>query len=266
MRVTILQTDIQWDDAPANRLGAAQMMDGCPGSDLYVLPEMWTTGFALAPAPTTETEDESQGTPAWMQSEAAKRGAALCGSVAVRTSDGSFRNREYFVTPHGSVTAYDKRHLFTPGGENRSYTAGDRRVVAEYRGVRFLLQICYDLRFPVWSRNRGDYDAIIYVANWPSARHDAWTTLLRARAIENQCYTVGVNRVGNDPGCRYRGGSVIVNPYGEIVARCEDNSPGCATADIDMEKLDKFRMAFPALGDGDAFRIDTQYPRGKHLK
>lgn len=255
MRVTILQTDILWNDAPANRLGAALMMDGCPGSDLYVLPEMWTTGFALDPAPAAETEDESRGTLAWMKSEAARRGAALCGSVAVRTPDGRYRNREYFVTPGGSATSYDKRHLFSPGGENRSYASGDRRIVAEYKGVRFLLQICYDLRFPVWSRNRGDYDAIIYVANWPQSRHDVWTTLLKARAIENQCYVIGVNRVGSDPNCRYRGGSVIVNPYGEVAAKCDDNIQGCATADIDMEKLDKFREAFPALGDADTFSV-----------
>lgn len=256
MRVTILQTDIQWNDAPANRRGAALLMERCPSSDLYVLPEMWTTGFALDPTTVTETEGESPVTQAWMKSEAARRGAALCGSVAVKASDGKYRNREYFVTPHGRVTAYDKRHLFSPGGENSNYTAGDQRVVVEYKGVRFLLQICYDLRFPVWSRNRGDYDAIIYVANWPKTRHDAWTTLLRARAIENQCYVIGVNRVGSDPNCRYRGGSVIITPYGEVAARCDDNIQSFATADIDMEKLKKFRETFPALSDADSFSVN----------
>ncbi len=259
MRVTILQTDIQWKDAEANRRNAELMIAQCPGSDLYVLPEMWTTGFVTEPSDIAEDEAQSlsDGTLAWMKQTASRHNAALCGSMAVAADGGKYANRAYFVCPDGQVSSYDKRHLFTPGGENREYRPGGKRCVAEFRGVRFLLQVCYDLRFPVWSRNRGDYDAAIYVANWPSARHDAWTTLLQARAIENQCYAIGVNRTGRDKSCVYRGGSITVNPYGKVVARCEDNQQGCATAEIDLGLLEKFREAFPVIGDGDRFSIDN---------
>ena len=125
-----------------------------------------------------------------MKKMAEKTDAAICGSLAVRLNDGTYANRMYFIYPNGKTNSYSKRHLFSPGGEDRSYKAGKERCIVKFRGVRFLLQICYDLRFPVWSRNQGDYDAIIYVANWPAPRHDVWTTLLRARALENQCYVI----------------------------------------------------------------------------
>ena len=164
---------------------------------------MWSTGFATSPEGIAEEEDfcSSNGSLAWMKSMARKHDAAICGSLSVKTDGGKFVNRSYFVYPDGRVEHYDKKHLFFAGGEHKSYTAGTRRVVAEYKGVRFLLLICYDLRFPVWSRNDLDYDAIICVANWPTPREEVWSTLLKARAIENQCFVLGANRVGTDDQC-----------------------------------------------------------------
>ena len=174
------------------------------------------------------------------------------GSIAV-TKDGKYYNRFYFVKPDGSVAQYDKKHLFTYGGEHLRFTPGEERVVVEWKGVRILLEICYDLRFPVWARNRGDYDMILYVASWPTPRVNAWSALLVARAIENQCYVAGVNRVGTDPTCEYCGGSVIIDPYGKTIAACAMGEECEATAEVDMELLEAFRKKFPVLNDADEF-------------
>jgi predicted amidohydrolase len=166
--------------------------------------------------------------------------------------DGCYYNRLYFVKPNGDVTFYDKHHLFTYADEHRGYKRGDERVEVEYRGVRFLLQVCYDLRFPVFCRNRGDYDMMIFVAAWPTSRIHVWDTLLKARALENQCYVAGVNRIGTDPKCEYCGHSVIVSPYGDVMVRCEDDKECSAAAEIDIERLQSFRKKFPVLNDADA--------------
>ena len=160
------------------------------------------------------------------------------------------------MKPGGQTEWYDKRHLFTYGGEHHTYTPGSQRTVVEWRGMRFLLQVCYDLRFPVWSRNRGDYDVALYVASWPTPRVEAWKALLRARAIENQCYVVAVNRVGEDPSCQYCGGSAVIDPYGKTLAACEDGCACEAEAVIDIDVLEDFRKKFPVLGDADAFRLE----------
>ena len=185
-----------------------------------------------------------------MKAKAAAINAAIAGSIAIN-ENGKYYNRFYFVKPDGSVSYYDKKHLFTYGGEHHRFTAGSERRVVEFRGVRILLEICYDLRFPVWSRNRGDYDMILYVASWPSSRVVAWSALLVARAIENQCYVAGVNRVGNDPACEYNGGSAIINPYGERIACCATGEECEVSATIDMEALEAFRCKFPVLNDRD---------------
>ena len=162
-------------------------------------------------------------------------------------------NRFFFVKPDGSVTRYDKRHLFTYGGEKDRFSGGDERVVVAWRGFRFLLLVCYDLRFPVWMRNRNDYDAILLVANWPVVRQDAWKTLVKARAIENQCFVAGVNRVGSDPVCEYLGGSTLYNPFGEPLARCQDGKESIATGKLSMAMLEEYRSKFPVLEDADDF-------------
>ncbi len=248
MKLTIIQADIKWADPQTNVSCADTAISENPGSDLYILPEMFSTGFCTKPEGIAESADSP--TLAWMKRKAASVGAAIAGSVAV-CENGKYYNRFYFVKPDGSVVKYDKKHLFTFGGEHEHFTAGHERVVVEWKGVRILPEICYDLRFPVWSRNRGDYDMIIYVASWPTPRVEAWKSLLTARAIENQCYVAGVNRVGTDPSNGYCGGSRVIDPYGKIVAECEDGVAEVACAEMDMNMLETFRRKFPVLNDAD---------------
>lgn len=247
--------DIAWGDGAANRLKAEELLLAAPKSDVYVLPEMFSTGFAVEPEGIAEADNESL---LWMQQMAKQLDAAIAGSVAV-CEKGYFYNRFYFVTPD-KVEYYDKRHLFTYGGEDKRYEAGNRRVVVEWRGVRFLLQVCYDLRFPVFSRNvaeslcdssRKPYDVALYVASWPDSRRAVWDTLLRARAMENQAYVLGVNRVGDDPQCHYSGGTVAIDAYGKTIASCSDEQEAIVTIQLDMGRLQRFREKFPVLCDAD---------------
>lgn len=231
-------------------------MLAAPMSDLYVLPEMWSTGFAAEPEGIAESDGASL---RWMKRMARRLNAAVAGSIATE-ADGKFYNRFFFVkTDAGDsdegVAFYDKRHLFTYSGEHRRYTAGQRRVVVEWRGCRFLLQVCYDLRFPILSRNSAcgpdAYDAAIYVASWPASRRTPWWVLLHARAIENQCYVIGVNRTGDDPLCHYSGGTSVIDAYGNTVAECPDGEAASITVELDMERLMAFRKKFPVLSDRD---------------
>lgn len=251
MKVSFIQHDIVWGNPAENRLRLKQQIEAQAGADLYVLTEMWSTGFAINPEGVAERDEASL---QWMKDMAVQMQAAIAGSLAIE-QDGSFHNRLYFVKPDGEVEYYDKRHLFSYGGEDKYYSPGTERVVVEWKGVRFLLTVCYDLRFPVWMRYCNDYDAILCVANWPTVRIDSWQTLLRARAIENQCYVVGVNRVGKDPNCDYCGCSAIINPYGQTIAECEKNKEYSMEAVFDMEKLNAYRVKFPALKEKDKFEI-----------
>ncbi len=250
VRITILQTDIIWEKPEENRGKVLRMITGSPHSDLYVLPEMWTTGFTVNPSEASRHETLSL---EWMKRIAAECKCAICGSLVFPVGDG-YRNRLCFVYPDGTLKHYDKRHLFPMAGEDRFYTRGNERVIVKYLGVRFLLLVCYDLRFPVWQRNNGDYDAIIIVANWPESRQNVWNILLRARAIENQCYVIGANRTGSDPGCLYMGNSAIIDARGNAV-RQADGKEQSVTAEIDMEGLERFRTKFPVLKDRDIFSI-----------
>lgn len=252
IKVTVLQTDIVWEEAKVNRMAVEQLIEKHCDTDLFVLPEMFSTGFSMNPMEIAE--DEGGETLQWMCRIAALRQCAIAGSLSVREA-GKFYNRFYFVCPDGTVYHYDKRHLFGFGGEDKQYTSGDERVIVSYKGFRFLLQICYDLRFPVWSRCRNDYDAVIYVANWPASRREVWNILLKARALENQCYVIGVNRVGNEPQCLYDGGSMIISPYGKILVACTDGKEEVAGALLAREPLDSFRKRFPVLDDGDDFEL-----------
>lgn len=263
--VTALQTDIVWGKPQENATRMEAMIKANAGSDLYVLPEMWSTGFATGPEVIAEKDEASL---QWMKRMAKETGAAIAGSVATdlgnaatdlgknaKLGNGGFRNRLYFVKPTGEVAFYDKHHLFTYGQEDKSYKAGEKRTVVEWKGVRFVLLVCYDLRFPVWSRSREDYDAMIYVASWPKSRQEAWSTLLRARAIENQSYVIGVNRVGDDPQCHYAGGTAIIDAYGHTLKECKPEEQQAITAEIDMEALEAFRKKFPVLKDRDIFHF-----------
>lgn len=251
MRVSILQHNIVWGKPTENRLRLQQQIEAQSGADLFVLTEMWSTGFATEPEGLAERDEASL---RWMKEMARCYDAAFAGSIAVEEA-GRCYNRLYFVKPDGSVEYYDKRHLFTYGGEDKHYTRGTKRVVVEWRGVRFLLAVCYDLRFPVWTRYRKDYDAIIFVANWPTVRIEAWSTLLRARAIENQCYVIGVNRVGKDPSCEYGGNSAVIHPYGHAIAECGRDKEGHAEADLNMNELNAFRQKFPVENEKETFEI-----------
>ncbi len=254
MKATLLQTDIQWADPLSNREHLQEMIRSLQGgSDLIVLPEMFSTGFATTPEGIAE--DAPSPSLTWMHKISEETSSALCGSIAVHLGEGDYRNRFYFVLPDGREFHYDKHHLFTYSGEHVHYTPGNERVIVTWKGVRFLLLVCYDLRFPVFSRNRGDYDAVIYVASWPSSRQGAWDTLLRARAIENQCYVLGVNRVGTDPKCSYDGGTVMVDPYGNVISGVPYKEEGVCEGNLDMEILEAFRAKFPVLSDSDPFTM-----------
>lgn len=253
MRATILQVNTIWGKPSENQSHAEALLREAPHSDLYILPEMWNTGFATAPFGIAEKLDECQksGSLAWMTKAAREHNAAICGSLSLEIAEGKYANRCYFVHPDGSYSFYDKKHLFFGGGESENYTPGNKRTIAEYKGIRFLLLVCYDLRFPVWARNDEDYDAIICVANWPQPRQEAWETLLKARALENQCYVLGANRTGNDSLTKYSGGSSIVSPYGKYLSLC-GNMEEFSTAELDIEALRHFRKVFPVLSDRDS--------------
>lgn len=258
MKVTLIQMDIAWGNAPVNLRRAEHLMRGAVGSDLYVLPEMFTTGFASVPY---DVAEQAEGNSVqWMRHMADSLNAAVAGSVCVQTASGDYRNRMYFVKPGGDISHYDKRHLFTYGGEDKAYTRGESTVTVEWRGVRFMLQVCYDLRFPVFSRNDSDYDVALYVASWPESRIDVWRTLLKARAIENQCYAVGVNRCGDDPVAHYCGATMAFDAYGNVVASCEDNTESVGVMTVDMERLTRFRERFPVLADADHIITEDNTP------
>ncbi len=254
LRVTMVQSMLHWEDAAANRAMFSEKLAGLEGTtDLIVLPEMFTTGFSMRSAELAETMEGE--TLAWMRGQARNLDAAIYGS-AIITDHGQYFNRGLFVEPSGKVTVYDKRHLFRFANENEHYSPGQQRVVVEWRGWRILLQVCFDLRFPVFARNRGDYDTILYVANWPEARRYPWSQLLIARSIENQCYVAGVNRVGMDgKGAHYTGDSVIIDPRGAVIGQVEPSLEGTATVTLDKAALDDFREKFPAGKDADEFEL-----------
>lgn len=255
MKIAIVQHIIRWNELDSNLHHLTSLMNQQPGADLYVLAETFATGF-LAEGSSVQAVVEAPQIFCWMQQQARRLNAAIAGSVATVDDRGFLRNRFFFVRPDGSFDYYDKRHLFGYAGETDEYVAGERRVVTQWRGVRFLLQVCYDLRFPVFSRNRGDYDAIIYVANWPARRCEVWQTLLKARALENQCFVAGVNIVGRDKECEYMGDSVVVNAYGRVIASCSSGMVETAMAELDMEELQRFRKKFPVLEDADEFKTN----------
>ena len=252
MKATIVQCGLKWEERDDNLAHISCLLDAAsPGEGIVVLPEMFTTGFTMNPAPLAEGMDGP--TIRWMKERSANGGYALCGSVIIREEE-NYYNRLIFVTRDGEVTFYDKRHLHTMSGEHTVYSPGNKRVVVPYCEFNFNLQICYDLRFPVWSRNRGDTDVIVYVANWPLVRSYAWKSLLVARAIENQCYVIGVNRVGANPdGTSYTGDSAIIGPKGELLASLEPGTEGVVSAILFRESLDKYREDMPIWRDADSF-------------
>lgn len=253
MKVTLLQTDICWGDAPANIKQAEALIDASEDSDLYVLPEMWSTGFATQPEELAHDVNHNEALQ-WMRSVTIKRKCAISGSLAVRLEDGSYRNRHYFVDGRNQQEVfYDKHHLFTYGGEDRYYTAGQSHTIIEYEGFRILLLTCYDLRFPCWSRyaDKLEYDVIVVVANWPESRQSAWQILTRARAIENQSYLIGVNRVGDDEYSHYTGCSCVIDSIGRTLGQCHRNQVETLTIELSLSELHRRREKFRVLDDRD---------------
>lgn len=256
MKITVLQNQIVWADTDANIREAESMLKENRDSDMYVLPEMWSTGYDVCPCKLAAGVTPQDNTALeWMMDAAGRYACAIVGSMVVKDGD-SFRNRLYFVHPDGHTDYYDKHHLFSMGGEDRNYTPGEQRVIAIYKGVRFSLNICYDLRFPVWQRNFNDYDVMLIVASWPESRQLAWNTLLRARAIENQCFVVGCNRIGDDGSVRYAGGSAVIDAFGNYLATADSGEKEAVTATIEMDDLYTFRKKFPVLREADKIEIN----------
>lgn len=255
LTVSMVQANLQWQDAAANRATLDRCLSQISiSTDLIVLPEMFTTGFSMDAATLAEPMDGP--TVAWLREHAAAHEAVITGSLIIEEG-GQYFNRLLWVRPDGSLSHYDKRHLFSLAGEQHTYTPGRTQLVEEWRGWRICPLICYDLRFPVWSRNQAaqPYDLLLYVANWPAVRRNAWITLLRARAIENLSYVLGVNRVGQDGlGHDYAGDSALLDMRGDYLLQA-GNLHSCITRTLRHEDLEDFRTKFPALNDADAFTL-----------
>jgi omega-amidase len=255
MHITLLQPSLFWHDPVANRAHLEEQIFTLPEpTDLIVLPEMFTTGFTMDARAVAEPMGLT--TLRWLRQMAAQTNAAVTGSYVVREGADTFFNRLIWMQPDGQFDTYDKRHLFRMAGEHEVYTAGNQRLIKEWRGWRICPLICYDLRFPVWSRNTTPtYDLVLYVANWPAARQHAWNMLLQARAIENLSHVVGVNRVGTDGnGLAYAGGSAVIDFAGNALFRAGDTETVHQQI-LSLGELQAFRARFPADLDADAFVI-----------
>ncbi|MDU5475608.1 MULTISPECIES: amidohydrolase [Pantoea] len=252
LKITVLQETLHWMDGEANLRHFDAVLEGVTGRDLILLPEMFTTGFAMEAAQRSLPQAQVV---AWLRKHAAASDALVGGSAAIQTEKGAV-NRFLLVEPDGTLHQYDKRHLFRMADEHHHYLPGETRAVLEWRGWRILPQICYDLRFPVFSRNRNDYDLALYVANWPAPRALHWQALLLARAIENQAYVAGCNRVGSDGNQhQYSGDSRIISPQGEILSAAEPFAQARLDATLSREALNAYRERFPAWRDADGFTL-----------
>lgn len=254
LNIALVQAELRWRDPAGNRDHLSALMDRCGATDLFLLPETFSTGFLGDSA--NEPEDMSGQSVGWMIDQAAARKAAVAGSLALVDESGGRRNRFLFVTADGVLAYYDKRHLFGFGGEDARYSAGDKTCTLEWHGWRVDLQVCYDLRFPVWCRNDRNFDLQLFVANWPSPRVGVWQSLLKARAIENQSYVIGVNRTGRDGrDIDYPGRSSAWSPMGECLVELDDHEQ-VSQVSLDLDALRQTRKQFPFLADADRFTID----------
>ncbi len=265
LNVSIVQTALYWENPSANLAMFSKKLKALKeNTDVIVLPEMFTTGFAVDRQRVAEAHG-GEGLQ-WMQQIAGEKNCVITGSIAVKEEDKLY-NRLYWVKPDGTYTTYDKRHLFRMAGENKYYTAGDKKLVAEVKGWKICPLICYDLRFPVWARNRwneeglAQYDALLYVANWPEARSFPWKSLLIARAIENQAYVIGVNRIGSDGNhIAHSGDSAVINPRGEQLTETKAHEERIETITLDYTYLSEFRKQFPVGMDADEFSLPELRP------
>lgn len=253
MKIVLIQSDLVWESPKANRVYFEEKINGIDESvDLIVLPEMFSTGFTMNPANVAETMQGE--TVIWMQSLAKAKNVAITGSLVIEES-ANFYNRMLFVFPSGEVQFYDKKHLFTLAGEEKVYKPGSRKLIVDYLGWKICTMVCYDLRFPVFSRNVENYDLLLYVASWPEKRIQAWDALLQARAIENMSYTIGVNRIGVDGNQHhYSGHSQVLDCLGNYLVQPVE-SESVFVVDLDREKLLQTRKSFGFLNDQDAFQL-----------
>jgi predicted amidohydrolase len=258
LSITIIQTALHWEDKTANLQMLEDKIKGLgQRTHVVVLPEMFSTGFSMNPEALAEHMDGL--TIQWMKKTAAESKIILTGSVIIK-EDGNYFNRMIWMLPNGHCVFYDKRHLFAFGGEDRQYTAGKKRCVVSVNGWRINLIVCYDLRFPVWARQQNnadgyEYDLLICVANWPDRRSHAWKILLQARAIENQCYVVGVNRVGKDGNAlNYSGDSMVIDALGKVLYQ-KENEEDVFTIELEKEPMEEIRAKLPFWRERDSFHI-----------
>ncbi|RYY72069.1 MAG: amidohydrolase [Chitinophagaceae bacterium] len=253
MKIALIQTDIIWEDAEQNRKNfEAKIYTIASDVDLIVLPEMFTTGFSMHPDEIAETMEGNS--VSWLKTIAKSKNSAITGSLVIKENN-HFYNRLLFVFPSGEIQHYDKRHLFSLAGEDELYSAGTKKLIIEYKGWKICPLICYDLRFPVFSRNTEEYDLLLYVANWPTARITAWNTLLKARAIENMCYTIGVNRIGEDGNHHpYPGHSQAIDFLGNSIIESSEKET-ILIAELEKQQLLETRKKLGFLNDRDAFEI-----------
>ena len=254
MMLTLIQPDIIWENPSANMEAYTRMFNSIENQvDVILLPELFSTGFTMQSQDLAEPMEGT--TMKWMSAQASHLRCDLAGSLIIM-ENGNYYNRLIWMRQDGSYGYYDKRHLFRMSGENEHYSHGSKPLIVEVKGFRIKPLVCYDLRFPVWSRNRQDYDILIYLANWPAPRRDVWLALLKARAIENQAYLIGVNRVGKDGmGIEYHGDTMALDAKGQIIASIEPGKPGLQTINLSLEKLTAFRKKFPVWKDADLFTL-----------
>ena len=256
LNIVAIQANLTWGNPEKNRLYFEQVINKLTSNtNLVVLPEMFSTGFTMKPSSVSETMNGA--TVSWMINMAKTHNIGIIGSMVIQENNQYF-NRAIFVHPSGSLEIYDKRHLFSLAGEDRQYTPGTNRIVIQFKGWRICPFICYDLRFPVWSRNTDNYDVLLFMANWPIPRIDAWDTLLKARAIENLSYCIGVNRIGEDEnGYQYNGHTSAYNFLGEKVASTSEGKEDLLYCKISKTKLHEFRQKLNFLKDQDSFKIQN---------
>jgi predicted amidohydrolase len=255
LNIALVQADMVWENIQENLNYFDKRIDVISSNvDLVILPEMFSTGFSMNPEKLSETMEGIS--VSWMKETAIKQRIAIVGSLIIKESE-NYYNRLIFALPNGEVHTYDKRHLFTYGGEDKVYESGSERLIVEYKGWKICPMICYDLRFPVWLRNKDDYDVLIFVANWPKPRISAWDTLLKARAIENMSYTIGVNRVGADGNnLDYNGHSQVIDMLGNELIHIDNEKESVFEVSIDKNKLIESRNRFRFLNDKDSFSIE----------
>ena len=259
MKIALVQAELTWEDNDKNLKHFSRILENIEGADIFVLPEMFNSGFTTNSDSVGQTMEGKA--VCWLQKMAIEKDAVFVASLIILENSKRY-NRLVWATPNGDTNSYDKKHLFRMADEHNYFTPGNERIIIEHKGVRFCPQICYDLRFPVWSRNSGGqsklpvYDCLIYVANWPKVRSDAWTSLLRARAIENQAFVVGVNRVGLDGnGIEYSGDSRFFSPKGDRLDQVISGKEMISIVTIDLKMLNDFRENFPVFDDGDLFKL-----------